>query len=271
MAGEATDVQLLGRVQARIDGRPIETPGTKQLGVLAMLALEVGRTVTVDQLVDGIWGERLPQTIKVGVRVHVSRLRKSLDAAGVPSLIVTRPGGYALDAPASAVDAHRFAAAARAARDAAATGSHEALGLARAALECWTGEPLVGLEEVPFAPARIAGLRGQWLDVVELTADLELATGDPTRMLPELHRLVAAHPFRESLASRLATTLYRLGRHTDALATLPRPATVAGRRARPRSVSAVARARARHPRARPGTRSGCGGSAGRAATGRDVG
>jgi DNA-binding SARP family transcriptional activator len=218
--GEATEVQLLGRVEARIEGRAIETPGTKQLGLLALLALEAGRTVTVDQVVDGIWGERLPQTIKVGVRVHVSRLRKSLDAAGVPGLIVTRPGGYALDAPATAVDVHRFAAAARAARDAAATGSDEALGLARTALRCWTGAPLVGLEEIPFAPARIAGLVGQWLDVVELTADLELATGDPSRMLPELHRLVAAHPFRESLASRLATTLYRLGHHADALAVL---------------------------------------------------
>jgi DNA-binding SARP family transcriptional activator len=54
------DVCLLGPIEARLDGRPIELGPRKQRAVLAMLALQVDRTVSADRLAEGLWGEELP-------------------------------------------------------------------------------------------------------------------------------------------------------------------------------------------------------------------
>jgi DNA-binding SARP family transcriptional activator len=56
------DISLLGPVEVRLDGRPIVLGARKQRAVLAMLALEVGRLVPVDRLVEGLWGETPPSS-----------------------------------------------------------------------------------------------------------------------------------------------------------------------------------------------------------------
>ena len=54
------DLRLLGPVEARLDDGPIELGPRKQRAVLAMLALQAGRTVSADRLVEGLWGEEPP-------------------------------------------------------------------------------------------------------------------------------------------------------------------------------------------------------------------
>ena len=54
------NLQLLGPVEATLAGRPIPLGTTKQRAVLAMLALEPNATVSVDRLIDGLWGEEPP-------------------------------------------------------------------------------------------------------------------------------------------------------------------------------------------------------------------
>ena len=46
-----------GPIEVRLDGRPIELGPRKQRAVLAMLALQSGRTVSTDRIVDGLWGD----------------------------------------------------------------------------------------------------------------------------------------------------------------------------------------------------------------------
>src|SRR4051812_50216275 len=79
------DVHLLGPVEALLDGRPIALGARKQRAVLAMLALQVGRTVPLDRLAEGLWGDELPSSAAKMVQLYVSRLRRVVagGAAGI--------------------------------------------------------------------------------------------------------------------------------------------------------------------------------------------
>jgi DNA-binding winged helix-turn-helix (wHTH) protein len=100
------EVRLLGLVEAGADGRAIALGGAKQRAVLAMLALRANAPVSVDQLVEGLWGERPPPSAPKLVQHYVSQLRKHVD--GERAEIVTRGRGYELRLPEAAIDALRF-------------------------------------------------------------------------------------------------------------------------------------------------------------------
>lgn len=69
---------LLGPVEATLDGRPVPLGATKQRALLAMLALQVNATVSVDRLVDGLWADNPPATAPKMVQLYVSQLRRLL-------------------------------------------------------------------------------------------------------------------------------------------------------------------------------------------------
>ena len=73
------DLRLLGPLEVRFEDGPVELGPRKQRAVLAMLALEPGRTVSVDRLAKGLWGDRLPASAPKVVQLYVSRLRRVFD------------------------------------------------------------------------------------------------------------------------------------------------------------------------------------------------
>src|SRR3954469_20273679 len=99
------DVRLLGPLEVRLGNGPVELGPRKQRAVLAMLALEAGRTVSADRLAEGLWGDRLPPSAAKMVQLYVSHLRRVLDGDGVR--IVTRGRGYELQFVDGEVDAAR--------------------------------------------------------------------------------------------------------------------------------------------------------------------
>ncbi|MEP7115474.1 MAG: winged helix-turn-helix domain-containing protein, partial [Ilumatobacteraceae bacterium] len=68
-------VRLLGPVDVLVDGRRLLLVGVKQRAIVAMLALEAGAVVSVDRLIDGIWGADSPPSVRSSVQVHVSQVR----------------------------------------------------------------------------------------------------------------------------------------------------------------------------------------------------
>src|SRR6266511_5467831 len=99
------DVRVLGPLEALSDGHAIPLGGAKPHALLAALALEPGRVVSVDRLVDNLWPGEPPDTAAHAVQVYVSQLRTALGAAA----ITTRGTGYARELDPECVDAHRFA------------------------------------------------------------------------------------------------------------------------------------------------------------------
>jgi DNA-binding SARP family transcriptional activator len=129
------EIRVLGRVDALLDGQPLPLGGSKQRAILAMLALRANRTVSADDLIDGLWGDRPPVSAAKNVQLYISRLRKALGADGSGATIVTRGRGYELQLPTDAVDAARFERLVERARADAEQGIVD--GAARGALELW--------------------------------------------------------------------------------------------------------------------------------------
>jgi ABC-type transport system substrate-binding protein/DNA-binding SARP family transcriptional activator len=197
------DLRLLGPVELRLDDRPIELGPRKQRAVLAMLALHVGRTVSADHLVEGLWGEDPPSSAAKMVQLYVSHLRPLL--AGSGAQIVTRNGGYELQLPEREVDAVRFERLVEESR------AREALGL-------WRGDALADVAAEPFAAAEIRRLDELRLCAAETAIDVDLAAGRHAEVIGELEALVAEEPLREHLHAQRMLALYRSGRQSEALA-----------------------------------------------------
>src|SRR4051794_8104954 len=134
------DFAVLGPLLVVGDDGPIEIRAAKQRSLLAMLLLARREAaVSVERLVDVLWGEEPPQTAVKALQVYVSNVRRALGPAG--ARIVPRPGGYGIELAAGELDLERFetlVAAAAGARergelDAAAAGLREALALFRGA------------------------------------------------------------------------------------------------------------------------------------------
>ena len=205
----ALHLNLLGPVEARLDGRPLPLGATKQRAVLALLALQANTTVGVDRIVDGLWGDDPPATATKMVQLYVSRLRRVLAGSGAE--IETHGRGYALCLDAEAVDAARFARLVACAAD-----RRDSTDPAQLALALWRGPALADVAAEPFAAAEIRRLEELRLHAAGLAIDADMAAC--REVLGALERLIAEHPLRERLHAQRMLELYRTGRQAEALA-----------------------------------------------------
>ncbi|MGW7084437.1 BTAD domain-containing putative transcriptional regulator [Streptomyces sp. NPDC054871] len=206
---------VLGDIAVRVDGRPLDIGHMRQRSVLAALLVDANRTVSVDQLADRIWADRLPQRYRSTLYSYLSRLRQALILAeGAGARIGKEPGGYQLTVDASAVDLHRFRDLVAQAR--AAEGDERAVALFDEALGLWQAEPFAALDTPWFSALRETLVRERL--AVDLDRyDLVLRQGRHGELLAELTAGADAHPMDERLAGQLMLALYRSGRAADAL------------------------------------------------------
>ncbi len=215
---------VLGPVEIHLGDQRVTVTGVART-LLAVLTRSAGQVVSVEAIVDGLWGSRPPAGAERAVASYVSRLRKALvgvggaDAVGV---IVTRPPGYLLAVDPSTVDVNEFERKVAQGRRALAVGQP---GLAasrlREALALWRGEAYADLGDAAFAASESRRLAELRLAAVESRVGAELAAMAPVAqpaLAGELQSLVAEHPHRERLWTQLITCLYRLGQQADALA-----------------------------------------------------
>src|SRR3954454_21374450 len=121
LADYRTDYRLLGPLEVVHRGEAVPPGGQRKRALLARLLLEANRTVSIDALVDGLWGEEVPPTAVKMVHIYVSQLRKVLPTGALQ----TRPPGYRLPGAAGAVGPRRFGRPRQRGRGALADG-HEA-------------------------------------------------------------------------------------------------------------------------------------------------
>ncbi|MGX2992918.1 BTAD domain-containing putative transcriptional regulator [Streptomyces sp. JNUCC 64] len=185
------------------DGRPVAVPGLKVRTLLADLLAHEGRVVSVDRLIDDLWGDAPPARAAAALQVRVSQLRRALEEAepGARELVVSRAPGYALEAGPDAVDARRFARLLDGGRPAEA-------------LELWRGAAYADFADLPFLGPVVARLEEARLTAVEDLTERRLTAGEPV----DVAELVAGHPLRERLRGSHMRALYRAGRQSEALA-----------------------------------------------------
>lgn len=208
-------IGLLGSVEARRGDDPLPLPGLRLRGLLARLALDVGRSVPAGRLVDDLWGDAAPDGAGNALQALVSRLRRAVGA----EVVDTVAGGYRLRLEPDAVDVTRFdrlLATAESAEPATARS------LLDQALALWQGPAMADLAELPFVAAAAARLDERRARAVEGRAQLALRLGDPEPELDALGAQLDALPLREHTAVLLARCLHAVGRQADALAVLDR-------------------------------------------------
>jgi DNA-binding SARP family transcriptional activator len=208
--------RVLGPVRAERDGRivPVDSPRAKV--VLAMLVLDAGRVVSVDQLADAVWDQQPPTRAVATLQVHVSNLRRALGEGG--DRVVTEPPGYRLALADDESDLRQFDAVERLARSCAgAEDWMSAEANLRRALGAWTGPPLADLPGTAAIDESRTWLENRHLAALEEHQELLLRLGRHRDAVPELERLVQRHPLRETLWELLIKAHYAAGSPSDAL------------------------------------------------------
>ncbi|MFI5925646.1 AfsR/SARP family transcriptional regulator [Micromonospora sp. NPDC051543] len=209
------EIRVLGPVEVWADGRPVDAGAARQRAVLAALAVDVGRPVHLDALVDRVWGDASPPRVRHNLHVYLARLRRVLADAGAPDVLARRSGGYLLDLPPETVDGPHFDAL-RQRADGLPDGDPERVELLRRALELWRGEPLAGLPGEWAARVRQDWHRRHTDTAVQWARGL-LRRGEPDAVIDPLTRLADEHPLDEPVAAVLLHALAAAGRGAQAL------------------------------------------------------
>ena len=200
-----------GPLEVRADGRALPLGGSRKRALLAALLLDANRPVSIEHLIDRLWGERPPPTAAATVHVYISQLRKELGR----ERLTTSSAGYVLVVGVDEFDRSRFeqlVAHARLADDPA-----ERAALFREALSLWRGPALADLRYELAAEHEAGRLDEERLTVLEERIDADLELGFHERIVGELEQLTAIHPLRERPYEQLMLALYRSGRQADAL------------------------------------------------------
>ncbi|NYG06869.1 DNA-binding SARP family transcriptional activator [Phycicoccus badiiscoriae] len=227
-------VGVLGAVQAYLGDDPVDLGTRKQRALVAALAMNHGRPVSVDALVDMLWADGAPPGVNGTLQAYVAGLRRALEpgrAARAPStVLVTVAPGYALRVAEEDLDAAAFdRAVSRAHRRIGQLARlHDASGLTTeelssivaeldTALALWRGTPYLELEDAPFAVAERARLEELRVVALEDRAVAALELGQHATVAGELEALTTAYPLRERLWGLRALALTRSGRQAEAL------------------------------------------------------
>jgi adenylate cyclase len=212
------EVQVLGPVRIATDGPALELRAARERQLLALLAIHHDSVVTVERLVDEIWDGAPTDTAVAALRVHVSRLRKTLATADLDHLLETQPTGYRLRLQDQAtLDADRFEEAAQHGRAQLAEDPAVAAATLDAALAMWSGPALVDVPDMLSVVAARRRLDELRLVAIEDRLDAELALGRHREVLAELEGLTHEHPLRERFCAQRMRALYRSGRQPEAL------------------------------------------------------
>ncbi len=207
-------MKLFGEFEVVKEGVAIPIRGAKQRALLALLALNRGRPVSADRLIDQLWGDGQTAKPANALQAQIVQLRRTLGA----SAIVTSESGYALDVSAGDLDAARFENLVVEGRRLSTEGE---LALASAvlgdALRLRRGEPLAEFAYAGFADAERAHLNELALVATECRVEADMGLGHHNELVGELEALCREHSLRERLWELLMLALYRAGRQAEAL------------------------------------------------------
>lgn len=212
------ELRILGPLEVVGEDGSLPLPQGRGRTLLAILALNPGRVVSIDRLIDQLWGATPPTTARTKLYGLISALRKTLEpnlGVGTESVVIqTRPPGYVLGMDPDQVDAFRFRRLIEAAEE---LPPKEKAPLLVEALKLWRGPALTEFTYEPFAQSEITALHELQLSAIEERIAAELDLGRHAVLVPELEQLVSEHPFRERLCAQAMLALYRSDNQHKAL------------------------------------------------------
>jgi DNA-binding SARP family transcriptional activator/rhodanese-related sulfurtransferase len=211
------EFRVLGPLEIAVGAERLELGGARQQIVAAALLLSANRVVSMDRLLEAVYGDDLPPTSRAQAQISISSLRRLFSMHGYGDVITTRDRGYVLRVGHGELDSQRFeelvasAQVARQERD-----LDLAIARYRDALRLWRGPALDGIYS-QLIQAAASRLDEERIAANEDRLELELEAGRHHELVGELSELVAEFPLREKLRAQLMLALYRSDRTAEAL------------------------------------------------------
>ncbi len=210
--GFAMEFRVLGNVEVLDRGSRKTVGGPKQRGVLALIVSQAGAVVSVDRIIEDVWGESPELNARRSLQTHVSKIR-----AEIGDVIGHRGDGYFFSADPQSIDAVRFEALEREASEVLDEDPDAASALLREALGLWRGHPYADVDSRGELGPEITRLNELRLTTLSTRIEVDLALGRHRELIGELEALAAEFPLREGFRAQLMVALYRSGRQADAL------------------------------------------------------
>jgi DNA-binding SARP family transcriptional activator len=211
--------EILGPLQVVHNGKTesISAPKTEQL--LATLLIRHDQVVTIEQLIEELWGEQIPKRALAGLYVYVSQLRKFLSSAGDGSNpISTHSSGYILRLGTDELDIQLFQELVNSGREYVKERNYQGAIIAlESALALWRGPILAVPANGPIGYGFVTWISEVQLECTELLMESRLRLGHHRELIGRLYSLTAEHPLREIFYCQLMLALYRSDRKADAL------------------------------------------------------
>jgi DNA-binding SARP family transcriptional activator/tetratricopeptide (TPR) repeat protein len=215
-AGRRVDFRVLGPLEVCLAGEAVDIGHPRQRAVLAVLLLDLGRVVPAYLLIDRVWGDDPPASVRNVLYGYVARLRTVIAGAADPGVTLARDyGGYRLQVRPEQVDLWRFRRLVTEAVQAHGDDGRGA-GLLRQALNLWRGPALTGTES-PWLNAMRRALESERFAAELDLNDMRLRQGEHAVLATELAGQAAAAPGDERLTGQLMLALWRSGRPSEAL------------------------------------------------------
>jgi DNA-binding SARP family transcriptional activator len=219
------EVNILGTLEASVNGTSIVPTAGKPRQVLSLLAINAGQLVTVPTLVEELWGLKTPRSAVQTVQTYILGLRKRITQtmpAGRRSearnILATRPCGYTLNIPLDDVDMNRYQDLAGSGQRALTSGDYESASkLLGAGLDIWRGPALVDVQTGPRLDIEITRLEQTRLTMLEFRIEADLKLGRHHQLLPELASLTAQYPLHEKMCAHYMAALHVCGMKWRAL------------------------------------------------------
>jgi len=213
---------VLGRFEVAHSDRSYTPSAPKVRQVLAVLALRATQVVSVDALIEELWGENSPKSAVTTAQTYIYQLRQMFRAPGdgdrALCAISTRPPGYTLEIDSDHIDASAFNHMLDQGRRLLEENQAREAGLMlRRALALWSGPALANVTCGPLLRRYATHLEESRITALELRIAADMRIGRHRALIAELSSLVSLHPFNEWLHAQLIISLYRAGRRGDAL------------------------------------------------------
>lgn len=203
------------------DGENRRLCSPRQKALLSLLLISRNQIVSVDRIIEELWGGETPAPGVKTLHYHVSKLRDALEPdrprSTDGSVIRTRSPGYVVEVNEDDVDASCFERLVGEANSMLASEPRPASQRLHKALSMWRGRALDDVADQAFARTEAQRLEELRLAAVEDRFEADLAVGRHTDLVAELEAQAQQHPFRERLWGQLMLALYRSGRQAEAL------------------------------------------------------
>ncbi|GAA5608999.1 SARP family transcriptional regulator [Streptomyces platensis] len=216
------EFKVLGPIQVANERLAYTPSAPKVKQVLALLVMRANQIVTLESIIDELWGDHAPRTAVTTAQTYIYQLRKDFvvelgEECGERIIVTARPG-YVLSVPEGSLDVHNFERLADRAHACSTAGDAE--GTARwtqAALRVWRGSPLADIPCGRVLQDYVSNLQEKRVSTQELSVRAAMDLERYRDLITELRSLVMEYPFNEWFHTQLVRVLNKAGRRVEAL------------------------------------------------------